>query len=65
MKFNCKIFYEINNIILLDKDFKNLKEIALELGLNYQQVADLNSNRTFKKYHNFKYFPTIEIKKIK
>jgi hypothetical protein len=49
---------------LHNKDYKCLKEIGEDLGLTYQQVADLSSRKDKKKYQQFKYFPNIEIKKI-
>tara|TARA_R110000787_G_scaffold112545_4_gene221468 strand:- start:101 stop:289 length:189 start_codon:yes stop_codon:yes gene_type:complete len=49
---------------LHNKDYKCLKEISEDLGLTYQQVADLSSRKDKKKYQQFKYFPNIEIKKI-
>ncbi len=43
-----------------------LKEIASELGLTYQQVADISSKaRKRKDFTKFKYYPKIEIVKIK
>jgi hypothetical protein len=65
MKFICKIYHPQQNIILLNKEYKNLKELSTELGLTYNQVADISSNKkNVKKYHEFKYFPKIEIEKI-
>jgi len=68
--YNCKVYHEsaiFNNnrerIILLDITVNTLKDIAKELDMTYQQVADLNSRGT-RKYQKFKYFPKIEIIKI-
>ena len=65
--FNCKIYQNTNNeeVVLLCKEFKTLKDIANELGLTYAQVADFSSRRPKKNYKNFKYFPKIEINRIK
>jgi len=65
--FDCKIYVIINEekVYMLDKQFKNLKLIAEELGITYQQVADLSSRKEIKKYTKFKFFPNIEITKIK
>tara|TARA_R110000823_G_C15787873_1_gene485815 strand:+ start:368 stop:559 length:192 start_codon:yes stop_codon:yes gene_type:complete len=49
---------------LHNKDYKCLKEIGEDLGLTYQQVADLSSRKDKKKYQQFKYFPNIEITRI-
>jgi len=50
---------------LHNKDYKCLKDISEDLGLTYQQVADLSSRKEKKKYQEFKYFPEIKIVKIK
>ena len=66
--FNCKIFHDIGentSMTLHNQDYKCLKEIATDLGLSYQQVADLSSRKEKKKYQEFKYFPKIEINRIK
>ncbi len=62
--FSCKIYHDDLNI-LHNQNYNNLKEIAQDLGLTYQQVADLSSRKEKKKYQQFKYFPKIEIVKIK
>ena len=49
MGFNCKIYHNENNI-LHDEYYKCLKDIADELGLTYQQVADLSSRKDKQKY---------------
>ena len=66
--FNCKIYHDIGNntsMTLHNQDYNCLKDIANDLGLTYQQVADLSSRRDKKKYQEFKYFPKIEITRIK
>ena len=65
--FDCKIYVMINEekVYMLDKQFKTLKLIAEELGITYQQAADLSSRKEIKKYTKFKFFPNIEITKIK
>ena len=64
--FNCKVFQECGSasMTLLNQDFKNLKEIASELGLTYQQVADISSRGGLKDYQKFKYYPKILIQRI-
>ena len=49
--YNCKVFQECGtaSMTLLNNDYKNLKEIAVDLGLTYQQVADLSSRKEKKK----------------
>jgi len=65
--YNCKVYHESasnrGRIILLDITVNTLRDIAKELDMTYQQVADLNSRGT-RKYQKFKYFPKIEIIKI-
>ena len=64
--FNCKVFQECGSasMTLMNQDFKNLKEIASELGLPYQQVADISSRGGLKDYQKFKYYPKILIRRI-
>tara|TARA_R110000824_G_scaffold184730_1_gene365643 strand:- start:97 stop:318 length:222 start_codon:yes stop_codon:yes gene_type:complete len=64
--FQCKIYQDFDHgsVTLLDRKFKTLKEISNELGLTYQQVADLSSRKTKKDYQKFKYYPKIEIQRI-
>jgi hypothetical protein len=50
---------------LHNKDYKCLKDISEDIGLTYQQVADLSSRKEKKKYQQFKYFPEIKIVKVK
>ena len=66
--FNCKIYHDIGDntsMTLHNKDYNCLKDISNELGLTYQQVADLSSRKEKKKYQEFKFFPKIEINRIK
>ena len=64
--FHCKIYQDFGpaSVTLLEKEFKSLKEISIELGLTYQQVADLSSRSTKKEYQKFKYYPKIVIQRI-
>tara|TARA_R100000805_G_C3594971_1_gene96282 strand:- start:664 stop:840 length:177 start_codon:yes stop_codon:yes gene_type:complete len=50
---------------LHNKDYKSLREISEDLGLTYQQVADLSSRKDKKKYQEFRFYPEIKIVKIK
>ena len=64
--FLCKIYYQDKDIIIHQCEYKNLKEIAEDLGLKYQQVADISSICIKKKnYQQFKYYPEILIERIK
>ena len=68
MTYNCKIFHTLSDdsiVTLHDKNYKCFKDIASDLGLTYQQVADLSSRKEKKKYQQFKYFPEIKIIKVK
>jgi len=64
--FNCKIYQELgeSSLTIFDRDFKSLREIAKELVLSYQQVADLSSRITRPKYQQFKFYPKIDITRI-
>ena len=55
-----------DNIIHTDK-YRSLREIATELGMTYQQVADINCGRFNPKFINkdFLYQPKIIIQRIK
>ena len=65
--YNCKIFHnlgESTSMTLHNKDYKCLKDIGEDLGLTYQQIADISSRKEKKKYQEFKYFPEIKITRI-
>jgi len=64
--YNCRIYHNIGetDVILHNKNYKCLKDISEDLGLTYQQVADLSSRKDKKKYQKFKYFPEIKITKV-
>jgi len=66
MMYNCKIYHDFNDeIVLLNINVETLKDLAKELDMTYQQVADLNSRKGKRKYQQFKYCPKIEITPIK
>ena len=63
--YNCKIYQDFDDeIVLLNINVETLKDLASELDMTYQQVADLNSRKGKRKYQQFKYCPKIEIKPI-
>ena len=63
--YNCKIYHDYDSpIVLLDVDVETLKDLADELGMTYQQVADLSSRKQRPRYLGFKYCPKVEINKI-
>lgn len=62
--YSCKVYHE-GQEPLFQGEYRTLTNIADALGMTYQQVADLSSRRTLKKYQTFKFFPKIEIKRIK
>tara|TARA_R110000823_G_scaffold284318_1_gene402408 strand:- start:834 stop:1046 length:213 start_codon:yes stop_codon:yes gene_type:complete len=64
--YNCQVYHDYDiKIVLLDVTVPTLKELAKELNMTYQQIADLNSRKGLRKYQQFKYFPKIDIKEIK
>ena len=65
--FSCKVYQDLgeSSLIIFNRNFKTLKDISNELGLSYQQVADLSSRSTRPKYQRFKYYPKIDIKRIR
>jgi hypothetical protein len=67
--YNCKIYHDYSAqgkepIVLLNINVETLRDLAQELNMTYQQVADLSSRGQNKKYLRFKYCPKIEINKI-
>ena len=54
--FQCKIYYEDPNIVIMECVKKTLKELSQELGMSYQQVADISSKKRKRcEYQKFKY----------
>ena len=61
--FNCKITQ--NDIQLHDQDYQTLKDLADDIGLSYNIIADLHGGRRKEnKRQQFKYQPKIEISRI-
>ena len=62
-RFICKVC--VGETELHSGEYKTLKEIAEELSLTYQQVADISVGR-YKKFNkgSFKYQPQVSIQKI-
>ena len=50
--------------ILHDKNYTTLREIANDLNLPYQQVADISIGRSKRFKTSFKYQPRINIQKL-
>jgi len=63
-QYNCKIYHDNLDCILMDKDFRSLLEIARELNVPYQFIADVSSRKNKKMYQQFKFYPNIEIIKL-
>ena len=62
-RFICKVC--VAGTELHSKEYTTLKEIAEDLGLSYQQAADISVGRMKKfKEGGFKYQPSIKIQKI-
>ena len=60
---NCYVCdVKINDTILMPPT-RTLKEISEQLGMTYNQIADISCGRTIKKY-SFKFMPSINIQKI-
>lgn len=66
-RFICKVCVgQGDNLLELHSgEYKTLKEIAEDLSLTYQQVADISVGR-YKKFNkaSFKYQPQVSIQKI-
>ena len=57
--YNCKIYHDYNEpIVLLDICVETLKDLAQELDMTYQQVADLivqgKEEKQIRKKKSFK-----------
>ena len=66
-QYNCKIYHDnltSECCILMDKDFRSLRDIAGELNVPYQFIADVSSRKNKKMYQEFKFYPNIEIIKL-
>lgn len=50
--------------LLLYKEFRTLADIASELKVPYQFIADISSRKGIKHYQQFIYYPTIKINKL-
>jgi hypothetical protein len=58
----CEV--SINDTLLMPmREFKTLKDIAEDLGMTYNQIADISCGRVVKKY-KFKFMPSIVIHKL-
>jgi len=57
---------KLNNNTIHTNQYKSLKEIATNLGMTYQQVADINSGRFCPTFinKNFIYQPEIIINRV-
>lgn len=66
INFHCKIYYDnqFGDIVLLDKTFKTLQDIADEINVPYQFVADISSRSFPKKFQRYCFNPKIEIERI-
>ena len=62
-----KVEIKFNDNIIHSNKYKSLKEIANNLGMTYQQVADINCGRFNPTYINkdFLFQPEIRIQRIK
>ena len=62
-----KVEIKFNDNIIHSNKYKSLKEIANNLGMTYQQVADINCGRFNPKFINkdFLFQPKIIIQRIK
>ena len=69
---NSKSIKDIWNLVITDIDdniikqgtYKTLKHIADDVGLSYNQVADLKNNRCKRMISKFKYQPIMKITRI-
>tara|TARA_R100000654_G_scaffold19091_1_gene39288 strand:- start:1834 stop:2049 length:216 start_codon:yes stop_codon:yes gene_type:complete len=62
-----KVMITLNDNIIHDKTYRSMTDIASQLGMSYQQVADISCGRVIPKYISteFPFQPKINITKIK
>tara|TARA_R110000803_G_scaffold40122_6_gene86480 strand:+ start:6937 stop:7185 length:249 start_codon:yes stop_codon:yes gene_type:complete len=61
--FNCKI--HLNGDLIHDEDYPTLKDISNDIGLSYNIIADISSQRKKNHaYNKFKYQPIIDIQRL-
>ena len=62
---SVKIYHtEPEEIVIFQDDFATLQEVASALGISYNQAYELSTaGRSKKKKPQFRYYPTIEIKR--
>ena len=62
--YNCRVYNTPHHSILLNKNYRTLLEIAQDLNVTYQFIADISSRKNKKMYQQFKFYPRIEINKL-
>ena len=61
---SVKIYHTDPEIVIFQDDFATLQEVATALGISYNQAYELSTaGRSKKKKPQFRYYPTIEIKR--
>ena len=63
-KLCYSVLIKLGDQILHKNRYPTLSEVANDLCLTYQQVADISAGRSKKFESKFKYQPKIEIKKL-
>lgn len=61
--YHCKVYHTLD-CILMEKEYSNLREIAKDLNVNYQFIADVSSRKIKRNFQQFKFYPQIEINKL-
>ncbi len=62
-----QVVITLNDTIIHNQTYSSMKDIANNLSMTYQQVADISCGRVMPKYisNNFPFQPKININKIK
>tara|TARA_R100001015_G_C4635316_1_gene204655 strand:+ start:16906 stop:17187 length:282 start_codon:yes stop_codon:yes gene_type:complete len=59
-----KVYYPDKGIIIIDKNYCSLRDIANETNLPYSKIVDLKDGGRNKTKNTISFYPTIELQKI-
>ena len=62
--WSFKVFYPEKNIVIIDKIYPSLREIATETGLPYSKIVDMKDGGRNKTKNTISFYPTIELRRI-
>ena len=62
--WSFKVSYPDRNIVIIDKQYATLADIANETGLPYSKINDMKDGGRCKSKNKISFYPTIELKRI-